>query len=98
MVITGSHEGGLGDEDLACADYLEALIRGKTADNGRVIERVRQSRAAQKFRNPERPQFHPRDLDYAVDIDRFSFAMVVEWRDGRPVMEPVRGGETREHR
>jgi 2-phosphosulfolactate phosphatase len=98
MVITGSHEGGLGDEDLACADYLEALLRGKTADNGRVIERVRQSRAAQKFRDPERPQFHPRDLDYAVDIDRFSFAMVVERWDGRHVMGPVRGGGTRGHR
>lgn len=92
MVITGSHEDGLGDEDLACADYLEALIRGKTVDDGRVVERVRESRAAQKFKDPERPQFRPRDLDYAVDIDRFSFAMVVERRDGRHVMEPVRGG------
>lgn len=91
MVITGSHEGGLGDEDLACADYLEALIREETPDDGRAIERVRRSRAAQKFMNPERPQFRPHDLDYAVDIDRFSFAMVVERRDGRYVMEPVRG-------
>jgi 2-phosphosulfolactate phosphatase len=95
MVITGSHEGGLGDEDLACSDYLEALIRGETADAGRVIERVRQSRAAQKFRNPQRPEFHPRDLDYALDIDRFSFAMVVERRNGRHLMEPVRVGEAR---
>jgi len=95
MVITGSHEGGLGDEDLACADYLEALICGETADDGRVIERVRQSRAAQKFSDPERLQFRPRDLDYAVDIDRFSFAMVVESWGVLHVMEPVRVGEAR---
>lgn len=95
MVITGSHEDGLGDEDLACADYLESLIRGGTPNDGQVIERVRQSRAAQKFRNPGRPQFRPRDLDYAVDIDRFSFAMVVEKRDSQHVMEPIGEGETR---
>jgi 2-phosphosulfolactate phosphatase len=95
MVITGSHEGGLGDEDLACADYLEALIHGETPDEGQVIERVRRSRAAQKFRDPEQPQFRPRDLDYAMDIDRFSPAMVAEKQGGRHVMEPVSEKGTR---
>ncbi|MEA3377331.1 MAG: 2-phosphosulfolactate phosphatase [Chloroflexota bacterium] len=89
MVMTGSHRGGLGEDDLACGDYLEALIYGKIPDAERVVERVRESRAAQKFRDPERPQFLPIDLDYAVDIDRFSFAMVVEKQDGQHVMQPV---------
>lgn len=90
MVITGMHQGGLRDEDLACADYLEALIRGKTPDDERVVERVRQSQAAEKFKDPRQPQFSPLDLEYAVDIDRYSFAMAVERRENRHVMKPVR--------
>ena len=35
MVITGSHPEGLGDEDLACADYLEGLLREEPVDLGR---------------------------------------------------------------
>ena len=37
MVITGSHAEGLGDEDQACADYLEALIRRESVDLERII-------------------------------------------------------------
>jgi len=88
MVITGSHSGGLGDEDQACADYLEALMLGQSVDRSKLIERVRASRAAQKFRDPEHPQFAPADLDHAVDVDRFSFAMVLQHRGDHAVMKP----------
>jgi 2-phosphosulfolactate phosphatase len=88
MVITGSHPGGLGDEDQACADYLEALMRDGTLDQRRVIERVRASRAGQKFSDPERPLFSPADLEHAVDLNRFSFAMVVEHEGEHLVMRP----------
>jgi 2-phosphosulfolactate phosphatase len=80
MVITGAHEAGLRDEDLAGADYLSALLRGEEPPVDEVVERVRASRAAEKFLDGSRPEFRPQDLDYAVDIDRFDFAMVVERR------------------
>lgn len=89
MVITGSHSEGLGDEDQACADYLQALIRYETLDEERVMERVRASRAAQKFRDPRRPQFSPEDLDYALQLNRFCFAMIVRHSDNHPVMKPL---------
>ena len=89
MVITGSHAGGLGDDDLACADYLEALMRGRSIDVQHVIERVRASRAGQKFTDPERPQFSAVDLEYAVDANRFSFAMMVRREEDRYVMRSV---------
>lgn len=92
MVITGSHADGLGDEDQACADYLEALMRGSPIDRGRIIERVRASRAAQKFADPERPQFSPVDVDYAVDMDRFPFAMVARPKGDQHVMRTVHVG------
>ncbi len=89
MVITGSHVGGLGDEDLACADYLEALMRGRSVDVQQVIERVRASRAGQRFADPEQPQFSAVDLECAVDVNRFTFAMAVTCEDGHHAMRPV---------
>jgi len=89
MVITGSHAGGLGDEDQACADYLEGLIRGAPVDLGRIEDRVRAARAAQKFTDTERPEFSPVDLEYALDIDRFGFAMVVRQEGEHGVMRPI---------
>jgi 2-phosphosulfolactate phosphatase len=93
MVITGSHPGGLGDEDQACADYLKALLRGESLDEESVIERVRASQAGRKFTDPGHSQFSPIDLDYAVAVDRFSFAMVVRRQGDRSVMEAVYPGE-----
>lgn len=92
MVITGSHEHGLGDEDQACADYLEALLRGESPDREGIIERVRAAQAAQKFKVPHNADFSPRDLEYALDIDRFSFAMAVRHQGDQGLMRPVRSG------
>lgn len=89
MVITGSHAEGLRDEDLACADYLRALIRGGEPDDEEAVRRVIQSRAAEKFRDPARPQFSLADLDCAVAIDRFCFAMSVRRTGEHFVMESL---------
>jgi len=89
MVITGSDADGWGDEDLACADYLKALIHGEVPDDERAIERVLRSKAAEKFRDPQRPQFAPTDLDCAVDVDRFAFALPLQWQGAYPVMKPA---------
>jgi 2-phosphosulfolactate phosphatase len=89
MVITGAHSEGLGDEDRACADYLEALMCGDRVDLERVIERVRTSRAAQTLKDPEHPRFSPADVECAVDVDRFPFAMVVRRKGDHLVMRPV---------
>lgn len=89
MVITGSNADGFGDEDLACADYLKALIHGEVPDDERAVQRVIRSKDAQRFRDPQRPQFSPADLDCAVDIDRFAFALPLQWQGAYPVMKPA---------
>jgi len=93
LVITGSHPGGLGDEDVACADYLEALLRGDPPDRGAAVERVLTSRAARKFLDRTRAGFSPRDLACAIAIDRFDFAMEVERRESLCVVRAVRRGQ-----
>jgi 2-phosphosulfolactate phosphatase len=93
FVITGAHAGSEendGDEDRACADYLEALLCGRRPDVRSTVRRVLESDVAQVFLDPARPEFPAADLDYCVDVDRFHFAMQVFRQDGQLVMRPVR--------
>jgi 2-phosphosulfolactate phosphatase len=88
LVITGARPDRPGDEDAACADYLEALLTGTSFDRGTIMRRVRQSWAGRLFTRAD-PAFPAADLDCALDIDRFDFALEVrQWR-GLHVIEPV---------
>ena len=89
LVITDSRPGGWGAEDEACADYLEALLKGEEPDRAEIVGRVRGSRTAGLFLDPASSAFPPSDVDCAVDIDRFHFAMLVRRQNDLLVMEPV---------
>ena len=86
LVSTGVYPGRDGDEDLACADYLAALLRGEPIDIPALMGRVRASGSAQLFADPNDPVFPSSDLDLCVDVDRFDFALHVERSDGLLVM------------
>jgi 2-phosphosulfolactate phosphatase len=92
FVITGIHAGveeNDGDEDLACADYVEALLRGEAPDTKAVVQRVLGSYVARMFHDPARPEYPADDLLYCVDVDRFDFAMHVVRQDDLLVMKPI---------
>jgi 2-phosphosulfolactate phosphatase len=88
FVITGAGPGEDGDEDLACAHYLEALLRGEPVASEAYLQRVLHSPAGSIFSDPEKPDFSPLDLELCMQLDRFDFAMVVERQEGRLVMRP----------
>jgi 2-phosphosulfolactate phosphatase len=90
FVITGQHGGDGGDEDLACAEYLEALLRGESPDPAPFIERVMRSRDALMHLDPNLPAFPRTDLDHCSSIDRFDFAMLVTRENGRHVIRTVK--------
>jgi hypothetical protein len=46
---------------------------------------------AARFHDPSRPYLHPEDLEIALDIDRFDFAVRIEQENGRPVDANDRG-------
>ncbi len=91
FVITGLHPDepgqGWGDEDAACADYLEALVRGQNPEVGPFIQRVRRSAEGIMFANPSSADSLRADLECCVAVDRFDFAMVVSRQAGLLVME-----------
>ena len=69
FVVTGQTYDG-GEEDVACANYLEALLRGDAPDPTPFLERVRNSNDAKIFFNPLRPEFPEIDLVHCTKIGR----------------------------
>jgi 2-phosphosulfolactate phosphatase len=90
FVITGQYKPEHGDEDLACAEYLEALLKGEGPDPAPVVERVFKSRDALMHLDPNLPAFPRTDLDYCTHIDAFDFVMFVSKENGRHVMRAVK--------
>jgi 2-phosphosulfolactate phosphatase len=89
FVITGQYAPGHGDEDLACAEYLQMLLEGQQPDPAPIIERVFQSRDAIQHLDPHETGFPLSDLDYCTNIDAFDFAMLVTIENGRHVIHAI---------
>ena len=89
FVITGQFD-DRGDEDLACAEYLETLLRGRQPDPAPYLDRVYKSRDAFFHLADSFPAFPLSDLDYCIHIDRFDFAMPVEKEKGRHVIRATK--------
>ncbi len=86
FVITGEWVDRDGDEDIACADYIEALLRGKTPDAAAYGQRVRNSDFGRRFAAGTWPNLPVADLDLCATTDQFDFAMPVDRDNGLLVM------------
>ena len=77
FVITGEWVDRDGDEDIACADYIESLLRGDQPSTQNVAQRVRDSDFGKRFMAGTWPNLPLADLDLCAQPDRFGFAMPV---------------------
>ncbi|MBP5988242.1 MAG: 2-phosphosulfolactate phosphatase [Azonexus sp.] len=82
FVITGDWVDRDGDEDIACADYLEALLRGEQPDAEHYARRVRDSDFGRRFGSAAWPNLPAADLDLAASPDLFGFALPVRQTGG----------------
>jgi 2-phosphosulfolactate phosphatase len=73
------------DEDEVCALHLRNLLEGRPGDADAVRKMIMAGGEAERFRDPNPPHLHPGDLDIALDVDRYDFAIRVMLEDGRPV-------------
>lgn len=73
------------DEDELCALHLRNLLEGRTGDGDAVRGVILAAGEVVRFHDPTRPYLHPEDLEIALDIDRYDFAIRVRSEDGRPV-------------
>ena len=89
FVLTGVDRPGWGDEDIACADYIETILRGEPADVPSIVRGVRASPPGRVFASPARPEFPSSDLDLCLMVDRFDFVLRAERVNGRLVMNAI---------
>jgi 2-phosphosulfolactate phosphatase len=89
FVVTGKRADG-GDEDLACAEYLEAIMRGEQPDRKPLIQRVLSSRDALQHLDPAETGFPLSDLEYCTQVDKFDFALPVTRENGNFIMRPAK--------
>ena len=92
LVAMGKNAVARTDEDELCALHLRNLLEGRPGDGAAVRQLILAGGEAGRFRDPSRPWLHPEDLDIALDIDRYDFAIRVMWEDGRPVGRMERTG------
>ncbi len=85
-VITGrfpdAPDGGI--DDLLTARLIERARVGEPLDAAATAVAVTDSSEALRTLAHGTEHAHPDDIAYATDVDRFDFAMEVEWIDGRP--------------
>lgn len=94
LLVTGEWIDRDGDEDIACAEYIEALLDGATPDPGPFEARVRRSDFGRRFTRGDNPSLPPPDLDLCARADCFDFAMSAVRRNGHFVLLPVRNQES----
>jgi 2-phosphosulfolactate phosphatase len=82
LVVTGTWNDRDGDEDHACADLIEALLRGDDPPREPYEARVRQSDFGRRFAAGRDPHLPLADLHCCASADRFDFAMAVQRTDG----------------
>ena len=73
------------DEDEHCALYLRNLLEGRNPDPDAVRSLIMEGGDTQKFFDESQPQYHPKDVELALQVSRYPFAMKVTREDGLPV-------------
>ena len=86
FVITGDWLDRDGDEDIACADYIESILRGDSARPEEFAQRVRESDFGKRFMAGTWPNLPLADLDIATQADLFEFSMPVRREAGHLII------------
>ncbi len=63
------------DEDEQCGIYLRNLLEGREPDTESVRSLIMTGGATQKFFDDSQPQYHPKDVELALDINKYPFAI-----------------------
>jgi 2-phosphosulfolactate phosphatase len=85
LVAMGNNAIARADEDELCALHLRNLLEGRKGNPQAVREVILAGADVARFGDPARPDSHPADLEIALDIDRYDFAIRVAMEAGRPV-------------
>lgn len=73
------------DEDELCAFHLRNRLEGRPGDPDAIRRLILAGGEVQRFHDPARPYLHSEDIDIALDLNRYDFAIRVEFEKGQPV-------------
>jgi 2-phosphosulfolactate phosphatase len=73
------------DEDELCAIHLRNLLQGRQGSLSGIRDVILAGPQIPDFYDPDKPHLHPSDLDIALDIDRYNFAIRVAQEERRLV-------------
>jgi 2-phosphosulfolactate phosphatase len=73
------------NEDELCAIHLRNRLEGQPGDPDAIRRLILAGGEVERFHDPARPYLHPEDVDIALNVDRYDFAIRVEFENGRPV-------------
>jgi 2-phosphosulfolactate phosphatase len=82
LVAMGSEGKARTDEDELCALHLRNLLEGRRGNAAAVREAILAGGEVLRFHDPTRPHLNERDVDIALDVDRYDFAVRVTIEDG----------------
>ena len=82
IIAMGDRGAFRSDEDEQCALYLRNLLEGRRPDPAAVRSLVMKGGQTQKFFDHSQPQYHPEDVELALQVNRFPFAMRVSREKG----------------
>jgi hypothetical protein len=79
-----------GDEDAACADYIEALLTEENPDPTPYLARITASTTGALFLTNTRPEYPATDLPYCTQLDCLAFALPIQRQpNGLLTMKPL---------
>ena len=78
---------GYGLEDIACSDYISALLQNQQPDPAPYLAQVASSKDGIYHTNLDEKQ--QADVQCAIDLDRYPFAMLVHKQNGLHTLKPV---------
>lgn len=75
FIETGVYPNGRGDDDIACADYIESVLKGQPISKESVLDRVLHAKEIMFFQNGDEEHFPVNDLKMVTNFDCFDFVM-----------------------
>jgi 2-phosphosulfolactate phosphatase len=89
FIVTGENQERDGDEDLACGEFIQAILEDKSPHPDDFTRRVLDSSVGQFFLNDEITYLGREDMNLSMQVDSMDFFMPVTRNNGRLVMRCV---------
>jgi 2-phosphosulfolactate phosphatase len=89
LVAMGDSGRSRSDEDEICTIHLRNRLQGRPSDPEAARALIGAGGGVLRFPDPARPHLHAEDIEIALDLDRYDFAIEASIENGRPVARPA---------